>query len=167
MENVIVLNADYSFLGNVDWQRSIVLLYQNKAQIVKETERVVSNFDKSYQFVIPRIIRLFKHVKKVFKNKVPYSKYNIFLRDNFVCQYCGKKLQKHECTVDHIIPKSNNGKSTWLNCATSCKSCNNKKGDKSLKEMIGWKLNKKPYKPSISDFLRMKGKEFFSEIYEL
>ena len=166
MSNVLVMNADYSFLGSISWQRSIVLLYQQKAEMVKETERIVSNYDGSYIFVIPRVIRLLKYVTKVFKNKIPYSKFNVFLRDNFTCQYCGKTLEKQECTVDHVIPKVMGGDSSWMNCVTSCKPCNNKKGDKSIKEM-GYKLLNKPCKPSVADFMRKKAIVFMEDINSL
>jgi len=157
MESVIVLNSDYSFIGNIDWQRSIVLLYQKKAEIIKETENIVSNFDKSYTFVVPRVIRLLSYITTVFKNKIPYSRYNVFLRDDFKCQYCGKQMVKHECTVDHIFPKLHGGKSSWTNCTTSCKKCNNRKGD-TLLENTGMVLRNQPIQPTVSDFMRKKSK---------
>jgi 5-methylcytosine-specific restriction endonuclease McrA len=164
--NVLVMNADYSFLGSISWQRSIVLLYQGKAEMVKETERVISNYDGSYTFVIPRIIRLLNYVTKVFKNKIPYSKFNVFLRDDFTCQYCGKKLLKQECTVDHVVPKVMGGASSWDNCVTSCKPCNNKKGDKTVKEM-GYKLLNTPRKPSVADFMRKKASVYIDDLESL
>ena len=160
------MNADYSFLGSISWQRSIVLIYQGKAEVVKETERIVSNFDGSYQYAIPRVIRLLKYVTKIFKNKIPYSKYNIFLRDDFICQYCGKELSKYECTVDHVIPKSSGGESSWENCVTSCKPCNNRKGDMSLDE-IGYKLLNIPKKPSVADFMRKKSSILMENISDI
>jgi len=166
MSNVLVMNTDYSFLGSISWQRSIVLLYQGKAEMVKETERIISNCDGSYTFVIPRIIRLLNYVTKVFKNKIPYSKYNVFLRDDFTCQYCGKKLLKQECTVDHVIPKVMNGVSSWENCITSCKPCNNKKGDKTVKEM-GYTMLNKPKKPSVADFMRKKALTYIDDISDI
>ena len=157
MQSVIVLNSDYSFIGNIDWQRSIVLLYQKKAEIVKETDKIVSNVDKSYSYVIPRVIRLLSYITTVFKNKIPYSRYNVFVRDDFVCQYCGKQMVRHECTIDHIIPKLRGGKSSWKNCTTSCKQCNNKKGDVLLKD-TGMTLRNHPTQPTVSDFMRKKSK---------
>ena len=166
MQSVIVLNSDYSFIGNIDWQRSIVLLYQNKAEMIKETSKVVSNVDKSYSFIVPRVIRLLNYIKTIFKNKIPYSRHNVFLRDNFECQYCGKKMEKHECTVDHIKPKLHGGLSTWDNCVASCKKCNNRKGD-TLLELTSMKLKKKPVQPTVSDFMRKRSEIIFKSIGDI
>lgn len=150
-----MLNNDFSFLGTIDWQRSIVLLYQGKAEMVRETGKVIYNTDKSVSFIVPRIIRLVKRVADVFRNKITYSKANVFLRDKYICQYCGKKLEHAECTIDHIVPRVKGGKTKWNNVATSCKRCNNAKGDKDLRD-CGMKLKSKPQSPSVSEFLRMK-----------
>ena len=75
-----------------------------------------------------------------------FSKRNIFIRDNFTCQYCGKELPIKELTVDHVIPRSKGGKDTWDIVVTSCKTCNNKKGDKTPKQ-AGLKIMKKPKVP--------------------
>jgi len=166
MQRVVVLNADYTFIGNIDWQRSIVLLYQKKAEIIKETTKIVSNVDKSYSFIVPRVIRLLKYITTVFKNKIPYSRYNIFVRDDFECQYCGKKMERRECTVDHVLPKLYGGESTWENCVTACKKCNNLKGD-TLLEYTSMNLRKKPKQPTVSDFMRKKSDMILKSIGDL
>ncbi len=155
MKSVIVLNADYSFLSNIDWQRSVVLLYQNKAEVVKESSKIVYNIGKTFSCVIPKVIRLINYVTQVHKNKLPYSKSNIFIRDKYTCQYCMKKMKSNQCTVDHVIPKAKGGKSTWLNCVTSCRSCNSSKGDMDLKD-FRYVLLREPYQPTVSDFIRLR-----------
>jgi len=152
---VIVVNADYTFLSSINWQRSIVLLYQNKAEIVKEGTRQIYNTSKSYSYVVPKIIRLVKYVTQIFKSKIPYSKGNVFIRDRFTCQYCKKKLTHSECTVDHVTPKARGGKSTWENCVTSCKKCNGDKGDMHLKD-FRYILQTTPVQPNVSEFTRIK-----------
>jgi 5-methylcytosine-specific restriction endonuclease McrA len=164
MENVAVLNADYTFVGMIDWQRSIVLLYQGKAEIIKETDRVIYNCDRTFSFIVPRVIRLVEYVRSLMRNKIPYSKRNIFLRDGYICQYCGKILENNSATVDHIIPKVDNGKSSWDNCVCSCKRCNNIKGDKSIKQS-GLKLRRPPYTPSAGDFIRLRSKHLIDQIW--
>lgn len=77
---------------------------------------------------------------------VKYSRKNIFQRDNYTCQYCSNKFKKEELTLDHIIPKSKGGKSSWTNIVTCCTGCNADKGDKSLKE-LGWQLKQQPKSP--------------------
>jgi 5-methylcytosine-specific restriction endonuclease McrA len=165
MNSVAVLNSDYQFIGTISWERSIVLLYQGKAEIVKETDRVIYNFDKTFSFIVPRIIRLITYVRSLYRNKIPYSKRNIFVRDNYTCQYCDKKLDISECTVDHVVPKVLGGKSSWSNCVCSCKKCNNIKGDKPL-EHTGLKLKKEPQTPSAGDFIRLRSKTIVEKIWE-
>jgi len=166
MENVIVLNSDYSFMGNIDWRRSIVLLYQGKAETIKETDKIIHNHDRTHTFIVPKIIRLIKYVTQVFKNKIPYSKTNIFIRDDYTCQYCGVKLEHNKCTVDHVVPKCKNGKSTWENCVTSCKICNNIKGDIDLKD-FKYSLKRTPEQPTISEFTRIKSKTLIDDLKDL
>lgn len=86
--------------------------------------------------------------------------YIIFLRDRFICQYCGKIFDSPELTLDHILPKSRNGKSTWENLITACKNCNVKKGDRTPNE-AGMILAKKPGSDSITflHIVRIKGRE--------
>lgn len=155
MNGVVVLNSDYTFMGNIDWKRSIVLLYQGKAETIKDSDKTVYNHNKTCSYIIPKVIRLIKYVTQIFKNKIPYSKSNVFIRDNYICQYCGIKMEKKQCTIDHIVPKSKGGISSWENCTTSCKNCNNYKGDYDLKD-ISLTLKKKPVQPNVSDFNRIK-----------
>jgi len=77
---------------------------------------------------------------------VKYSRRNIYQRDKNTCQYCGKKIDRKNLTLDHIVPKSKGGKSSWTNVVASCVWCNSEKGDKLLSE-LGWKLRKQPTKP--------------------
>ena len=92
----------------------------------------------------------------VYKNKVPFSKRNIIVRDGEKCMYCGKEGGR--LTIDHIIPKSKGGKTTWENCISSCKECNSKKADRTPSK-AGMHLIKRPYQPTINEFLRIKMKK--------
>jgi hypothetical protein len=69
-------------------------------------------------------------------------------RDKFTCQYCGCKGRDNELTLDHVIPTSKGGKNTWLNLVTACMPCNQRKGDRLLAHLPGWKLRNAPRKPS-------------------
>jgi 5-methylcytosine-specific restriction endonuclease McrA len=164
MENVAVLNADFSYIGTISWERSIVLLYQGKAETVKESPTTIYNQDKTYSFVVPMVIRLVEYVKSLFRNAIPYTKRNVFVRDAYTCQYCGKVLAPNEATVDHIIAKVDGGKSSWENCTTACKRCNNIKADKPLNK-CGLKLRKQPYRPSAGDFIRLRSKHLVDKIW--
>ncbi len=95
---------------------------------------------------IPQVVITSKFSKIIF-NKVQFpTKANIYKRDNYTCVYTGKKLQKHELSIDHVIPTSKGGKNTWENMATCDRQLNSKKSDKLLSE-CGLKLRYKPYKP--------------------
>ena len=167
--SVIVLNTDNSYIGSITWQASIILLCKGKVEVIKESDRVVRNVTRTVEFVVPKIVRLIRFIKQVYKkSNVPYSKRAVFVRDKYKCQYCGKQLDKRQCTVDHIVPKSLGGESAWNNCATACTECNNLKGDLPLgkgnslriKDANGndhhLVLRRAPQKPSVGDFLRMK-----------
>ena len=166
MDNVLVLNSDYSFMGVISWKRSVVLMYQNKVETIKETDTVVYNTDKSISYIIPKIIRLVKYVKQIFKNKIPYSKSNVFIRDNHTCQYCGVVMKLKYCTVDHIIPKSKGGQTKWSNIVTSCKRCNNQKDDRNLYD-THLQLRSIPRTPSVSEFMKKKSKKMLYNIGEI
>jgi 5-methylcytosine-specific restriction endonuclease McrA len=112
-------------------------------------------------FEMPRIIRLRKYVK-VAKNlaMVRYSRRNIILRDKGTCQYCSKKVHGKDATLDHVMPKSRGGKSTWTNIVLSCRSCNGKKDNRTPAE-AGMILLKEPVKPQAkTDLLDRLLKEF-------
>jgi len=80
------------------------------------------------------------------------TRYSIFLRDGYICQYCNKKLGKKEQTLDHIIPKASGGLTSFWNCVAACRKCNQKKGSKTLKK-ANMKLQRKPYQPSYRELL--------------
>jgi len=136
MSSVIVLNADYTFLNTISWQEAVCLLVkgaavpiddvsENKAIEIVKIVRTVRD-----KYLVPMIIKLVKYVRTVFKRRVPWSKRNVCLSDRYICQYCGTKLKNSETTVDHIIPKSRGGKSTFENCVTACRKCNIKKNNR-------------------------------------
>ena len=77
---------------------------------------------------------------------VKYSRRNLVKRDNYTCQYCKKKFDKKDLTVDHVTPRSKGGKSTWTNVVACCRPCNAIKQDKTIEE-LGWSLTKKPTQP--------------------
>ena len=83
---VIVLNADYSYLNTIGWKRALNLLIKGKAEPVKESDKVITNSDGSQSFHVPLVMRLVNFVKTVYKGKVHYSRRNVFIRDGHQCQ---------------------------------------------------------------------------------
>lgn len=155
MTRTVVLNANFQYLNTISWQKAVTLVFQEKVDVIAHYDNVISNSSKTFEMFVPKIIRLVKMVRKLYKNKVPYSKSNIFTRDNFTCQYCDVKLNINECTVDHIIPRAKGGKSSWDNCCCACKKCNHLKGDKHLRDTNMF-LKSKQFTPTINEFIHMK-----------
>lgn len=165
VRNVIVLNADFMFLNLVSWKRAIKLVLKDKVEIIKKSkEYVKAGNNKIY---IPMVVRLVNMVKHILRKKFTFSKKNVFIRDDYTCQYCGKVVS--EPTIDHVFPVSKGGKTTWENCVTSCKKCNNEKGNLSLKE-FGKPLRTQPKKPSYMEILNKMLKRMninLDEIYQM
>ena len=156
MESCIILNADYTFLNIVSWQKAITLIVKGKTEVLRHTEKVVSNFEKTVIFKIPAVMRLIKIIRVIYRTGVPFNKRNVIVRDEFKCSYCG--IESKSLTVDHVIPLSKGGKSNFENCVAACKECNAKKGNK-LPSEIHMYIQKRPYHPTIAEFLRLKLKK--------
>jgi len=155
MTRTIVLNGDFTFLNTVNWKRAICLIIKEKAEILKQSHQVVRNGSGEEIFRIPLVIKLIKIVRLIYKNKVPFSKRNIMVRDEYKCMYCGTSTR---LTIDHVIPISKGGKNNFDNCTTACQPCNNKKGNR-LPSQAKMFLFKQPYAPTISEFIRMRMKQ--------
>jgi 5-methylcytosine-specific restriction endonuclease McrA len=152
MQTVIVLNADYTFLSITSWKNAVCLLIEGKAETLKETTRIVRNQDRTVEITVPLVVRVVRFVKSIFKKEVPFSKKNIIIRDKQICLYCGDEIENlKDCTVDHVIPRAQGGKSTWTNCVCCCKPCNHKKADRTPKE-AKMKLKYRPYRPTIGEY---------------
>lgn len=142
MDNVLVLNSDYTPINITSTIRGFILLSKGKAELLKSSDNPIISGDKTY--IRPLIIRLLKYVKyRVKTMKVNHQR--LFRRDNFECGYCGSLKN---LTIDHILPKSRGGTNEWTNLMTCCQSCNVKKDNKTPDE-AKMKLNKKPYEPTI------------------
>ncbi len=139
--NVLVLNQDYQPLSVCSVQRSVKLLFLDKAEMLHEDpEKVIRTVDQEFSY--PSVIRLRYYIR------IPYSRIvltrkNIMKRDRHICQYCGVKS---DLTLDHVMPKSRGGKDTWENLVTACNKCNVKKGDRTPDE-AKMPLKAKPYRP--------------------
>lgn len=155
MEKVVILNADYVYLNSVGWKRAIRLLIKGKAESLKDsTKKIITTSGKI--IFIPILMRLIKIVRMVYRNKVPFSKRNIYVRDKNRCVYCD--IKSKNLTIDHVIPKSRGGKTTWNNCVASCKKCNATKANRTPRE-AKMSIKRMPYQPTINEFLMIKMKE--------
>jgi 5-methylcytosine-specific restriction endonuclease McrA len=134
----LVLNADYSPLNIISWKRAIALFlkkeYENNIDVefIEFYSRPISMTNKTIK--LPAVIKTNKYYN-IHQQFVKFSRKNLFLRDNYTCQYCGIRKEISELTYDHIIPKSqwnySSGNPThWLNITTACTKCNRKKANK-------------------------------------
>ena len=155
----LVLNADYQPLSYFPlslwaWQDTIKAVFLERVNIVAEYEKNVSSSNFSMQ--LPSVISLKKYIP--LNKRIPFTRFNLFLRDHFKCQYCDVKFKASELTFDHVISRAKGGLSNWENVVSACFKCNNKKGSLSYKD-ANMKLVKIPKKPTFND-LRQAGKLF-------
>lgn len=144
---VLLLNASEEVLRIVDWQKAIVLLITGKAQApyMNAESYKIQGTDKVYE--LPKVMMLSQYAHIPHKENVP-TRRNVLARDKYTCQYCGKSSKdKTKMTIDHVVPRSRGGDSSWTNLVAACDRCNTKKGNKTPKEW-GSKLTRKPFKPS-------------------
>lgn len=145
----LVLNASYEVMKIVSWERAICWVFMDKVDIIEEYEELIHS--PSISMKIPAVVKYKKFIKP--RSRVlKFSRSNIHIRDNFTCQYCVKQISPQKLTVDHILPRSRGGNSTWLNCVACCKQCNIEKANKTPKE-AGMKLVREPYQPNQKEAL--------------
>jgi 5-methylcytosine-specific restriction endonuclease McrA len=145
MEQTLVLNATYEPIKVVDWQRAITLWCQGKVEIIDTHDREVRAV--TFTFKLPSIVRLFKFVKvKRIAGTVPFTRANIYRRDDHTCQYCGQRFKSEDLTFDHVVPEARGGRKTWENIVAACVPCNREKDDRTPTE-AKMPLRKLPRKP--------------------
>lgn len=153
---VLVLNSSYLPIQTTSVKKAIKMIYRGVATVEKYSSTVWKSV--SSEVVLPTVIRLINFYKLPIRTH-RLSKKNIFLRDDYTCQYCGEIGSDRSLTIDHVIPKSRNGSSKWDNLVASCKRCNTVKGNRTPEE-AGMKILKKPTKAGIhtqTTLLRNKG----------
>jgi 5-methylcytosine-specific restriction endonuclease McrA len=144
----LVLNADYRPLSYYPlslwcWQDAVRAVFLDRVNIVSEYEREVQS--PSFSMRLPSVVSLKSYVKP---SRIPaFTRFNVFLRDRFTCQYCGAK---EDLTFDHVIPRSKGGMTTWENVVTACSPCNLRKGDK-LPDQVEMLPFQRPFAPDVQD----------------
>jgi len=138
---VLVLNQNYEPLNVCNVRRALVLVIGGKAEILEANPRGLST--TRAVFPAPSVIRLVYLIRRP-RPRVKLTRREIFIRDNFTCQYCGR--HGHELTIDHVIPRSRGGLHTWENVVSACRTCNHRKGGKSVAE-ARMSLRKQPHEP--------------------
>ena len=152
----LVLNADYRPLSYFplslwSWQDAVKAKYLDRVDIVAEYDDCVHSPTTTLR--IPSVVVLKDYVKP--QKKVAFTRFNLFLRDEFRCQYCGSK---GELTFDHVVPRASGGVTSWQNVVAACSPCNLRKGSKALHQ-TGYTLRKPPRQPD-AEALRNMGRKF-------
>jgi 5-methylcytosine-specific restriction endonuclease McrA len=141
----LILNADAAPvsvlpLSTISWEESIRYLVTDKATVLEWYDDWIVHSER-WETRVPAVMILKDYQKK--KTGIRYSKHNVFLRDEYTCQYCGTDVTRKTATLDHVVPSSHGGKSTWENATTACGPCNAGKGNN---KKIVPKI--KPFKPT-------------------
>ena len=147
----LVLNADFRPLSYYPlslwcWQDAIKAVFLDRVNIVAEYELNVHS--PSLSMPLPSVISLRNYVRPT--RNPAFTRFNVFLRDHFTCQYCGASA---ELTFDHVIPRSKGGQTIWQNVVAACSPCNLRKSNKMPQAAKMWP-NQKPFIPSVENLLR-------------
>jgi 5-methylcytosine-specific restriction endonuclease McrA len=145
---VLLLNQNYEPLTILKLKRAITLVILGKVDTVEnENGRLIHAISLAYR--VPSVIRL-KYFVKIKRKEISLTKKNVIKRDGHQCQYCGRRTGL--MTADHVLPKASGGEESWENLVCACHECNNRKGDRNLKQS-GMHLLKKPKRPSYFTFV--------------
>ena len=144
----LVLNADFRPLSYFplslwSWQEAIKAVFLDRVNVLSEYERTVRS--PSFEMQLPSVIALKEYVH--LDRRPAFTRFNVFLRDRFHCQYCGDRFRTEDLTFDHVVPRSRGGRTTWTNIVTACQSCNLEKGSR-LPGESGMFPRTRPVQPS-------------------
>ncbi len=131
----LVLNADFRPLSYFPlsiwcWQDAVKAVFLDRVSVLSEYE--VSVHSPSLRMKLPSVIALKDFIPAT--RRPAFTRFNVFLRDSFACQYCGEAQQTHDLTFDHVIPRSRGGRTTWENVVAACGPCNLRKGNRLPKD---------------------------------
>lgn len=155
----LVLNADYRPLSYYPlsvwpWQEAVKAIFREAVVVISEYSRVVRS--PGAEVRLPSVLALKDYVP--IERSPAFTRFNVFLRDAWQCQYCSGHFRTDELTFDHVIPRSRGGRTSWTNIVTSCQTCNRKKGSH-MPYDIGMVPLREPRQPSIYE-LQDRGRKF-------
>ncbi|MCS7313913.1 MAG: HNH endonuclease [Bryobacterales bacterium] len=137
---VLVLNASYEPINICAARRALVLVLKGVATPEEYSSQLLRSARQAIP--LPSVIRLLEY-RRIPQQTRALSRKNILMRDRYTCQYCLRTLPSSELTLDHVIPRSRSGETTWENLVTCCHECNNRKGNRTPEE-AGMKLARPP-----------------------
>lgn len=141
--HTLLLNSTYEPLKVITWQRAVTLMWLGKVEVVRTYDRDVRSV--TVRLRMPAVVRLLRFVRRR-APAVSFSRRNLFARDEATCQYCGRRCDPPELTYDHVLPRSQGGRTEWTNVVTCCVPCNRRKGGRTP-EQAGMRLLRPPRRP--------------------
>jgi 5-methylcytosine-specific restriction endonuclease McrA len=155
----LVLNADFRPLNYFPlslwgWQDAVKAVFLDRVNVVSEYDQAIHS--PSWEMKLPSVISLKQYVQV--SRRPAFTRFNVFLRDEFSCQYCGDWFPTHDLTFDHVVPRSKGGRTEWVNVVTACSKCNLHKGNKSIRE-AGMHVRRRPSQPT-NHHLQDMGRKF-------
>jgi len=171
---VLVLNRVYQPVHVTSVRRAVSLLYQGVARALDEQFQLfdfeswaalaaAAHHDAiqtpSRRIRVPRVIVLiaYEHLPR---SRVRFSRFNVYARDDSTCQYCGRRLPRSDLNLDHVVPRSRGGTTSWENVVCSCVACNLRKGGRTPDE-AGMRLLRMPHRPRWSAVFRTASRRAF------
>jgi len=150
-KRTLLLNQGYQPIKAISWERAICMQYLDKVDVLESYDWIVwKNEEGNIEYKAPAVIRL-RSASKSGPMKVKFSRANLYSRDNKTCQYCGESCSYKDLTMDHVVPKSLGGRTSWNNIVSCCRDCNTFKADRTPKQ-ANMRLINKPSYPSIKTF---------------
>jgi 5-methylcytosine-specific restriction endonuclease McrA len=148
----LVLNADfrplnYFPLSTMDWQTSVKNVYEGNLSVVAEYDEIVRSPSRSMR--LPSVVAMRNYVP--IPRRVEFTRFNVFLRDRFRCQYCSGRFTADHLTFDHVIPRAAGGVTEWKNVVAACNACNLRKADR-----VDMRPVKAPHEPSPYELIAAK-----------
>lgn len=158
-KRTLLLNLGYMPIKSISWKRAICMFFLGKVDVLETYDWKISS--PSCEFPAPAVIKL-KTAVNSGPMRIKFSRANIYSRDKKTCQYCGKITSIKDLTLDHVVPKSMGGRTTWTNIVACCKLCNSQKADKTPKQ-ADMKLLSKPSYPNMKTFYQNYSSESIPE----
>lgn len=124
----LVLNASYEPLRIISWQKAMIMWFQEKVEVLEYHASFARSVTNSFK--LPSVLKLKSYVKPKRIDGVRFCRENVYIRDNYTCQYCHIKFTYKELTIDHVLPASQGGPKTWNNVVTACRCCNQTKANR-------------------------------------